>query len=193
MEETNIYEKLARIQAELKVAKTQRNKFGNYNFRSAEDILEAIKPFEQKYSVTFTVSELLEGHGDRIAVVSAATITCWKTLKSIQTIGTAFIDWNQKGMQDPQKTGSASSYAKKYALGNLLLIDDTKDADGLNKHEKSAPKQAPKAAPVKQDKPVMTEEKLAAAKSALAAGKATIERIEDKYTLTEAMKKQLLS
>lgn len=189
MEETNIYEKLARIQAELKVAKTQRNKFGNYNFRSAEDILEATKPFEQKYSVTFTVSELLEGHGDRIAVVSAATITCWKTLKSIQAIGTAFIDWNQKGMQDPQKTGSASSYAKKYALGNLLLIDDTKDPDATNDHGKAATK----AAPVKQDRPVMTEEKLAAAKSALAAGKATIERIEAKYTLTEAMKKQLLS
>ena len=189
MEQMNIYEKLARIQAELKVAKTQRNKFGNYNFRSAEDILEAIKPFEQKYSVTFTVSELLEKMEPRVAVVSSATITCWKTLKSVQAIGTAFIDWNQKGMQDPQKTGSASSYAKKYALGNLLLIDDTKDPDATNDHGKAAPK----SAPAKQGKPVMTRDKVAAAKATIAAGKATIEKIEAKYTLTEEIKKQLLS
>ena len=185
MEQMNIYEKLARIQMELKVGKTQRNTFGKYNFRSAEDILEALKPFEERFKVTFTVSELLEKMEPRVAVVSSATITCWETLKSVQSIGTAFIDWNQKGMQDPQKTGSASSYAKKYALGNLLLIDDTKDPDATNDHGK--------AAPAKQDKPVMTKEKVAAAKAAIAAGKATIEKIEAKYTLTEEIKKQLLS
>ena len=128
-----ILEKLQRIQLELKAPKNQRNNFGKYNYRSAEDILEAIKPYEAKYKVVFKINDKLVQLGDHVCVDSEAKIIDIESIdreSSVSSTAQAIIDFQSKGMQMPQRTGAASSYAKKYALGNLLLLDDTKDSDG---------------------------------------------------------------
>jgi len=123
-------EKLATIQAELKVAKKRRNNFGNYNFRNAEDILEALKPFIIKYKVNFTIDEdELKEIAGIPTFKTTATITDNESANFLSKTALVGVDLNQKGMATPQKFGSASSYGKKYALGNLLLIDDTQDSD----------------------------------------------------------------
>ena len=135
-----ILEKLQRIQLELKAPKNQRNNFGKYNYRSAEDILEAIKPYEEKYKVVFKINDKLVQLGDHVCVDSEAKIIDIESIdreSSVSSTAQAIIDFQAKGMQMPQKTGSASSYAKKYALGNLLLLDDTKDSDATNNHSKN--------------------------------------------------------
>lgn len=137
MNELSIVEKLQKIQLELKAPKKQRNKFGNYNYRSAEDILEAIKPLSEKYSVLFFITEKLVVVGDKYAITSYAKCMCTKSLSEVVSEANAIIDFDAKGMQMPQRTGAASSYAKKYALGNLLLLDDTKDSDATNTHGKT--------------------------------------------------------
>jgi hypothetical protein len=135
-----ILEKLQRIQLELKAPKNQRNNFGKYNYRSAEDILEAIKPYEEKYKVVFKINDKLVQLGDNVCVDSEAKIIDIESIdreSSVSSSAQAIIDFQSKGMQMPQRTGAASSYAKKYALGNLLLLDDTKDSDATNNHSKS--------------------------------------------------------
>ena len=137
-------EKLAKIQNELKVKKSRYNKFGKYNYRAAEDILEALKPFELKYECTFTIDEECI---DNMVLKSTAKITNWKT--SLEDQADDYVGGGNKnaihasaivgvekagGMALPQAYGAASSYGKKYALGNLLLIDDTQDADASNNH-----------------------------------------------------------
>jgi len=128
-----IHEKLSKIQKEFKAKKSRFNSFGKYNFRSAEDILEALKPFNEKYNVYFKVDE--NYLGDAI-IESTATIVDADGAMEIIASAIVGVDLNQKGMQVPQQFGSASSYGKKYALGNLLLIDDTADADATNTHGK---------------------------------------------------------
>tara|TARA_E500000331_G_C17224936_1_gene699880 strand:+ start:1076 stop:1591 length:516 start_codon:yes stop_codon:yes gene_type:complete len=130
-----LQQKLAQIQTEFKSKKSRFNSFGKYNFRSAEDILEAIKPFLLKYGVTVTVNEKLIVSEPTPIIKTTAAIHDEKglTLKARAIVG---VDLNQKGMQTPQQFGSASSYGKKYALGNLFLIDDTQDSDATNKHGK---------------------------------------------------------
>jgi hypothetical protein len=128
-----LQQKLAQVQTEFKSKKSRFNSFGKYYFRSAEDILEAIKPFLLKYGITVTVDEELIVEGPVPVIKTTATIHDEKG----STLGTSAIvgvDLNQKGMQVPQQFGSASSYGKKYALGNLFLIDDTQDSDATNKH-----------------------------------------------------------
>lgn len=132
----SINEKLSKIQAQLKAKKSKFNSFGKYNYRSAEDILEAIKPFLLEHSVTVTINEAVEELGGMIIMNSVAKISDGKD--SIEAVAVVSVDMDQKGMNAPQKFGSASSYAKKYALGNLLLIDDTADADATNTHGKMA-------------------------------------------------------
>ena len=132
-----IHEKLSLIQQEFKAKKSRFNSFGKYNFRSAEDILEALKPFNKKYNVYFTVNEKYLGDG---VIESTATIFDSGGDNFIAAAALVGVDFNQKGMQVPQQFGSASSYGKKYALGNLLLIDDTADADATNTHNKSSSK-----------------------------------------------------
>jgi hypothetical protein len=130
-----LHEKLSQIQSEFKAKKSRYNSFGKYKFRSAEDILEALKPFNEKYKVYFTVSEKLVSTSDSLPVIeSTATISDGKEFISAPAI--VGVDLKQKGMQTPQQFGSASSYAKKYSLGNLLLIDDTADSDAINTHGK---------------------------------------------------------
>ena len=124
--------KLATIQTKFKSKKSRFNSFGKYYFRSAEDILEAIKPFVKELDVTVTISEELV---DTAVLQSTATITDGTdTITATAVVG---VDLEQKGMQMPQRYGSASSYGKKYALGNLFLIDDTQDSDATNNHGKS--------------------------------------------------------
>jgi hypothetical protein len=128
-----LQQKLAQVQTEFKSKKSRFNSFGKYYFRSAEDILEAIKPFLLKYGITVTVDEELIVEGPVPVIKTTATIHDEKgsTLATSAIVG---VDLNQKGMQVPQQFGSASSYGKKYALGNLFLIDDTQDSDATNKH-----------------------------------------------------------
>ena len=122
-----INEKLATIQTKFKSKKSRFNSFGKYYFRSAEDILEATKPFIKELGVTIVINEELV---DSSVIRSTATITDGKeTINATAVVG---VDLDQKGMQMPQRFGAASSYAKKYALGNLFLIDDTQDSDAIN-------------------------------------------------------------
>ena len=133
-----LQQKLAQIQTELKAKKSRFNSFGKYYFRSAEDILESIKPFLLKYNVTVTVDEKFIGTDvpDGVPVLkSTATLHDEKGM-TLSTSAIVGVDLMQKGMQTPQQFGSASSYGKKYALGNLFLIDDTQDSDATNTHGK---------------------------------------------------------
>ena len=134
-------EKLATIQTKFKSKKSRYNSFGKYYFRSAEDILEATKPFLLELGVSVTVSErLIETFNEKSfpIIESKAVITDGEN--SIEATAIVGVDLDQKGMQMPQKFGSASSYGKKYALGNLFLIDDTQDSDAANDHGKSSAK-----------------------------------------------------
>ena len=133
-----LQQKLAQIQTDLKAKKSRFNSFGKYYFRSAEDILESIKPFLLKYNVTVTVDEKFIGTDvpDGVPVLkSTATLHDEKGM-TLSTSAIVGVDLMQKGMQTPQQFGSASSYGKKYALGNLFLIDDTQDSDATNTHGK---------------------------------------------------------
>ena len=128
----NINEKLATIQTEFKSKKSRFNSFGKYYFRSAEDILEATKPFLKKLGVTVVITEELLGDNDLPILQTTATLSDLEA--SVAATAIVGVDMNQKGMQTPQKFGTASSYGKKYALGNLFLIDDTQDSDATNTH-----------------------------------------------------------
>ena len=131
-------EKLATIQTKFKSKKSRYNSFGKYYFRSAEDILEATKPFLLELGVAVTVSESIVTAEPFPIMETTATISDGEN--TIQATAMVGVDLDQKGMQMPQKFGSASSYGKKYALGNLFLIDDTQDSDAANTHGKSASK-----------------------------------------------------
>ena len=164
-----INEKLAIIQTKFKSKKSRFNSFGKYYFRSAEDILEAIKPFIKELGVTVVINEELV---DVAVIKTTATITDGKeTINSTAIVG---VDLDQKGMQMPQRYGSASSYGKKYALGNLFLIDDTQDSDATNTHGKSD----------------ITGRQLAQAKDYIKSG-GTIDAIKKKYKLTNDQEKEL--
>ena len=130
MKELN--KKLAIVQTKLKTKKTSYNAFGKYYFRKAEDILEAIKPFLLEQGVTVTINE------EVILIDPVPTIQTTATISDGENAITATavvgVDLNQKGMQTAQQFGAASSYGKKYALGNLFLIDDTQDSDATNDH-----------------------------------------------------------
>ena len=129
-------EKLATIQTNFKSKKSRYNSFGKYYFRSAEDILEATKPFLLELGVSVTVSEQIVSADPFPIMETTATISDGENV--ITATAMVGVDLDQKGMQMPQKFGSASSYGKKYALGNLFLIDDTQDSDASNTHGKAA-------------------------------------------------------
>lgn len=126
----NITEKLVRVQSELKAPKTQKNTFANYNYRSAEDILEAVKPLLHKEGLIITITDEMVALGDRFYVKATATITDGE--ESIATTGWAREALDKKGMDESQVTGMASSYARKYAMNGLLAINDEKDADSFD-------------------------------------------------------------
>lgn len=132
-----VHEKLQQIQTELKAPKGQFNEFGNYAYRSCEDILEALKPLLAKHQATVTLSDEMVEVGGRVYVKATATFTDAESGESIQTTGYAREAMDKKGQDDSQITGSTSSYARKYTLNGMFCIDDTKDADATNTHGKT--------------------------------------------------------
>ena len=171
-----INEKLSKIQVEFKSKKSRFNSFGKYNFRSAEDILEATKPFLKELNVTVTVDEELVSFDPPVMQVTAKISDGKDSINSKAVVG---VDLDQKGMQMPQRYGAASSYGKKYALGNLFLIDDTQDSDATNQHGKAT-----------ASKQKLTNESLAKAKEYISKG-GSIEAIKAKYVVTQKHEEML--
>lgn len=128
----SIYEKLMNIQTQLKVPKNQFNKFGNYNYRSCEDILEGLKPLLKENKAAITITDTIEHIGDRYYVNAVVKFIDIESGEIVEVSALAREEENKKGMDASQITGSTSSYARKYALNGIFCIDDTKDSDGMN-------------------------------------------------------------
>lgn len=141
-----INEKLLAVQSELKCNKSQYNAFGKYYYRNAEDILEAVKPLLAKVKATITINDEIVNIANRVYVKATAKIIDIESGEVVETNAYAREPENKKGLDESQITGSTSSYARKYALNGLLLIDDTKDSDyapDSNSKPASAPKNKP--------------------------------------------------
>ena len=138
----NIHKKLQGIQSSLKAPKGQTNKFGGYRYRSAEDILTSVKPLLAEWACTLVITDEMVEVGGRVYVKSTAVIASTEDSSdsSIHVNAYAREAETKKGMDDAQITGSASSYARKYALNGLFAIDDTKDPDATNDHGSKLPK-----------------------------------------------------
>ena len=175
-----INEKLATIQTKFKSKKSRFNSFGKYYFRSAEDILEATKPYLLELGVSVTINEELIASDPMPILQTSATVSDGDN--NIVATALVGVDLAQKGMQVPQQFGSASSYGKKYALGNLFLIDDTQDSDAVNTHGK-----APKAKNTLTSKsdPAFTK-----AKDYIKAG-GKLNAIKAKYALSKEIEAEL--
>ncbi len=132
----NIYEKLLKIQTELKAPKSQYNSFGKYHYRSCEDILEGLKPLLKEVKATLIIDDDMVQVGDRYYIKATVTLIDIESNESIYAEAYAREDEKKTGMDLSQLTGSTSSYARKYALNGLFAIDDTKDADSTNTHGK---------------------------------------------------------
>ena len=181
---TELTKKLADVQTKLKAKKSSYNSFGKYYFRKAEDILEGVKPFLLQHNIYVTVSEDLIATDPVPMIKTTATISDGKDV--IHATAVVGVDMQQKGMQTAQQFGAASTYAKKYALGNLFLIDDTEDADATNQHGKGvAAKVAAKT------KPAITKEQMTKAVEFIKGG-GDVNAIKNKYKLTSAQEKQLV-
>ena len=180
MKELN--QKLAIVQTKLKAKKSQYNSFGKYYFRKAEDILEAIKPFLIEQGISVVINEEIIATDPVPTIQSTATIS--DGVDAIHATAVVGVDLQQKGMQTSQQFGAASTYGKKYALGNLLLIDDTADSDATNTHGKTA------SVIERVTKKPITDKQMSQAKDYVAAG-GKIEAIETKYKLTNEQRKNL--
>jgi hypothetical protein len=171
----NLTSVLNYMQSRFKSKKSRYNSFGKYYFRSAEDILEAIKPFLDEHNVTVRIEEeFIDG---TVPVIKSKAIISDGT-DEIYAQAIVGVDLNQKGMQVPQQFGSASSYGKKYALGNLLLIDDTQDSDATNKHDKSSSKQKLSGVALEKAKEYIK-------------GGGSLDAIKSKYDISSTVEKQL--
>lgn len=150
----NIYAKLAAVQNELKAPKSQFNKFGGYNYRSCEDIVEAVKPLLNKHGLLLTLTDDIVLIGDRHYVKATATVIDVASECGDKHYVTAYAreEQDKKGMDGSQITGASSSYARKYALNGLFAIDDTKDSDTTNTHGKEQPKGQSKKQPEQKEK-----------------------------------------
>lgn len=177
---SNLKTKLANIQVNLKAKKSRYNGFGKYNYRAAEDILEAIKPFLNNEKCTVTIDEEMISVDPPI-LKTTASIHDAESDDAIHSNAIVGVDLMSKGMSMPQKFGAASSYGKKYALGNLLLIDDTADADASNDHSgKVAKEQITSKASTLYKKALKFVE-----------GGGDLSAIAKKYDMTAAIKKDL--
>ena len=181
MKELN--QKLAIVQTKLKTKKTSYNAFGKYYFRKAEDILEAIKPFLMEQGVSVIIREEIISTDPVPTLQTTATISDGEN--AISATAVVGVDLNQKGMQTAQQFGAASSYGKKYALGNLFLIDDTQDSDATNDHGNGVVNRLKEKA-----KPAITTDQLKKAIEYMAAG-GSIDAIKTKYKLTAGQEKNL--
>lgn len=154
--------KLVAVQAALKAPKGQFNKFGGYKYRSCEDILEAVKPLLLEQGLQLTITDEPVEVGGRVYIKATATVTDGSETATVS--GYAREAETKKGMDESQITGTASSYARKYALNGLFLIDDTKDADATNDHQKPKAAPRPKQAPKPKAAPQLQGGELKAAK-----------------------------
>lgn len=144
MEKLTFQQRLINVQSRLKAPKSQYNSFGKYAYRNQEDILEAVKPLLAENGLTMTISDEIIGVGEPMIVRAVVKVT--DGVDATEVSACAGIDTNRKGMDIAQSFGASSSYARKYALNGMFLIDDTKDADATNTHGKEAPAAAPRVA-----------------------------------------------
>ena len=172
----NFQEKVLKVQSELKAPKNQRNSFGKYNYRSCEDILEAVKPLLSSNGLTLMITDEIKEVGGITFVEARAVL--FNDEGRIETTAQAGIDINRKGMDIAQSFGSSSSYARKYALNGLFLIDDTKDADATNSHSDDRKWLNKGTAEFKKAKEFLS-------------GKGTLSQIEAKYKLSAEVKSLL--
>jgi len=172
----NFQEKVLKVQSELKAPKNQRNNFGKYNYRSCEDILEAVKPLLKQEGLTLMITDEIKEVGG-LTFVEARTVL-FNDEGRIETTAQAGIDPNRKGMDIAQSFGSSSSYARKYALNGLFLIDDTKDADATNTHEDNRKWLNKGSAEFKKAQEFL-------------AGKGTLAQIKAKYKLSKEVEQLL--
>lgn len=154
--------KLLLIQAELKAPKNQVNNFGKYKYRSCEDILEAVKPLLSKHECLLTITDEVKEVAGNLYIESTVKFVTVDIVQPVEVKAQAGIDLTAKGMSASQCYGAASSYARKYALNGLFLIDDTKDADATNTHGKEEPK---------EQKPALTSDMLKKAIVSIQQGK----------------------
>ena len=179
-----INQKLTKIQTEFKSKKSRFNSFGKYYFRSAEDILEATKPFLKELDIAVTITEELISFDPAVLKVTARVMNGTEESgtgnhKSVTAVAIVGVDLDQKGMQMPQRYGAASSYGKKYALGNLFLIDDTQDSDATNNHGKK-----------QETKIAISAQQLQKAKDYVKSG-GKVEAIKAKYKLSKEVEQEL--
>ncbi len=183
-EELTFHEKIIAIQNELKAPKNQFNKFGKFNYRSCEDILEGLKPLLHNYGLRQSITDEIEQIGDRYYIRAIVKVTDGDNVEQVSAFAREPV--SKKGMDDSQVTGTASSYARKYALNGMWLIDDTKDAD-TDEHQQ-----------VKQQKP--QKEKLTPdmprwekAVHAVASGESNIEQVKKVVDISDKHAEQLVA
>jgi hypothetical protein len=169
-------ESLKHIQSELKANKSQFNSFGKYYYRSCEDILEALKPLLKTYNCTLTISDEVKEVGGLVFIQSEARIIDNESKEEVFVTAQAGIDINRKGMDVSQCYGSSSSYARKYALNGLFLIDDTKDSDATNDHKKQT----------------IDNDRFEKALEKIKEGSYTVEKLKATFELTELQNKALM-
>jgi hypothetical protein len=189
----NIYEKLVDIQGRLKAPKNQYNSFGKYKYRSCEDILEGLKPLLIEHKVVLTISDVIVEMDNGISYVEATAQ--FKDMEGvIEVKAQAGIEPNKKGMDIAQSFGTSSSYARKYALNGLFLIDDTKDNDTLDNTKKNIPTKSPNTSADEELEWLNPEdtEKFSRAIQAIKDG-FTMKDIRKKYKVSKKVEEQLLN
>ena len=173
----NIYEKLTEVQNELKAPKSKYNSFGKYNYRSCEDILEAVKPILKSKRLAMTVKDDVFNIGDRFYIMATVTVFDCESEEKVTTTAYAREDADKKGMDGSQITGSSSSYARKYALNGMFAIDDTKDADSWNTNDKDRTVE-------KKEAERATEEQVAKLRALYKGKEDKLTELLDKYDIT---------
>ena len=184
-------ESLSKIQAELKCPKGSLNKFGNYKYRSAEQILESVKPLLQKYGAVLRLTDDIVQVGNKLFLKASATISLDNDCLSVN----GFAELGEhKGMSSEQCTGTASSYARKYALNGLFLIDETELDPDSKDNTKTEPKKFTERLDEEKSKqkPKIEGERFLKAIEAIRAGEFTAEELQAKFDLNEVQKKSLL-
>lgn len=184
-EELTFHERVIAVQTELKAPKSQYNSFGKYSYRNQEDILEAVKPLLNTYGLSLTITDEIKEVGGLVFV--EARVILHSPDGSVEAKAQAGIDPNRKGMDISQSFGSSSSYARKYALNGLLLIDDTKDADATNTHDKGQATTLVKKAWLNEGTP-----EFAKAQAYIKAGN-SIADIKKKYSISKTVEAKLLA
>lgn len=193
MERTKIFEKLSKVQADLNAPKSRHNKFGNYDYRSCEDILQAVKPLLAANGLVLILNDEIIERAGRFYVESTATIYEMETLETLRATAYARESESKSGMDAAQITGAASSYARKYALNALFNIDDTKDADtdeftqeSQEKAKKATSrKKAEQPAPVSSNVPDGLPEEIATESAPICDDCGEVIKPTDKYTVAQ--------